>query len=684
MVGMLRHPRAHVARTLPLALTTLVLGLVVAPGARAAPTWLGPTTLSAAGQSVDAPHVASSSLGDAVAVWKRSDGSNQRVQVASRPAGGAWSAPASLSPVGQDATSPRAAADASGTSAVAWSRSTGIHQHVQAAVRPAGGAWPTVADTLSTVDAYDPDITLDGHGNALAVWRCTSGGADAIVQASYRPAGGLWQSPISLSALGQDAYDPHVAFDGAGNALAVWDRFDGSHQVVQASYRPAGGTWQAPVAVSGTGQGAQHPQVAFDGLGNAVVAFDRDGTTSRVQVAVRTAAGPWQVPVFLSAAGSQATDQQVAADPQGNLVVAWDRDAGAHWVAEAAARPAGGIWQAPITLSDPSATADDVQVGIDAQGRAIATWDWGMAAAVQASVRPLGGTWSAPVVVAPASGSADGVSLAVDAQGDAVAAWMRSDGANQRMQAAGFDGAGPQARGFVAPASAAIGAPVTFSVAPLDVWSSLGATSWTFGDGGTAAGTSVTHAFGAAGTYPVTMTSTDALGNATTKTVSVTVPAAGPGDGGGGDGGGPGGGDGGGDGGDGGPPRDTTKPKVTLAQPACRKGLSPSRCRTLRAKATSWRTVRGTASDAGGSGVAKVEVAAARKAGGKVYVSNGRRFAASTTKRFQTAYRPAKVAGSSWSLKLPPLARGTYLLRIRATDGAGNASAVVTRTLKLR
>ena len=78
------------------------------------------------------------------------------------------------------------------------------------------------------------------------------------------------------------------------------------------------------------------------------------------------------------------------------------------------------------------------------------------------------------------------------------------------------------------PAAGAPGQPLGFSVAPSDAWAALGGTSWTFGDGSVGQGTSVTHAYGQPGTYQVTVSSIDALGNVTsaTGTVTVTSPQA--------------------------------------------------------------------------------------------------------------------------------------------------------------
>jgi hypothetical protein len=75
------------------------------------------------------------------------------------------------------------------------------------------------------------------------------------------------------------------------------------------------------------------------------------------------------------------------------------------------------------------------------------------------------------------------------------------------------------------PASGVAGRSLGFSVSPFDVWSSV-ATRWSFGDGGTASGTSVGHVYAAAGTYTVTVTGSDAVGNATSarRTVRIAPP----------------------------------------------------------------------------------------------------------------------------------------------------------------
>jgi PKD repeat protein len=54
------------------------------------------------------------------------------------------------------------------------------------------------------------------------------------------------------------------------------------------------------------------------------------------------------------------------------------------------------------------------------------------------------------------------------------------------------------------------------------------AINWNFGDGGTASGGAVTHAFGAAGAFTVTVAATDAVGNATSTTRPIVISPKAP------------------------------------------------------------------------------------------------------------------------------------------------------------
>ena len=520
---MTKLPRSLLRYAVAGALGCGVLALLGAPGADATPAWLVPVNLSQAGENASAPRGALDAQGDAVAVWERSDGSSVVVQGASRPAGGSWQTPVNLSEAGENALAPQIAIDAQGDAVAVWERSDGSSVIVQGASRPAGGSWQAPVNLSEAGEnAGEPEVAVDAHGDAVAVWE-RSDGSSVIVQGASRPAGGSWQTPVKLSEAGQDGFAPQVALDPQDDAVAVWACFNGSNVIVQGASRPAGGSWQTPVNLSEAGQEAFTPQVAVDAQGDAVAVWQRSFI---VQGTSRPAGGSWQTPINLSEAGQEAFSPQVAVDRQGDAVAVWER---AHEPVQGASKPAAGSWQTPVNLTEAGEESFAPKVAVDALGDAVAVWDRfdGSNDIVQGVSKLSGGSWQTPVNLSEAGQHAGEPQVAVDAQGDAVAAWPRSYGTNEVVQAAGYDAAGPLLNGLLIPTSGSAGQPLTFSVSPLDVWSALGATSWSFGDGAAATGTSVMHTYPAAGIYHVTLASSDVLGNASSASRAITItPAA--------------------------------------------------------------------------------------------------------------------------------------------------------------
>lgn len=527
-----RHGKATCAKAALAALAALTVAAVVPGGALAAPTWLAPSDLSATGQDAGHAQVAVDPAGDAVVVWQRYDGSEEIVQAASRPAGGTWQPPTNLSAPGQDAEEPRVAIDQAGDAIAVWRRSDGSNQIIQAAGRPAGGTWaPAVSLSAAGESAREPAVVVDPAGGATVVW-ARFDGSNTIVQAASKPAGGVWQSAVDLSTAGRNASRPDIGVDAAGDAVAIWERYDGSSYIIQSASRPAGASWGAPLNLSEIGENAEEPTVSIDPAGDAVAVWWRfEGGDQVIQSTSRSAGGTWQGPVNISAPGIGASEPDVAVGPTGDAVAVWTRNDGAHYIVQSASRPAGGSWQAPTNLSATGQDAGHAEVGVDQAGDAVATWERydGSEFVVQAAAGRVGGAWGPSQDLSAAGRNAEEPALAVDPAGDAVAVWEYLDGADEIVQAAGYDAAGPQLRSLSIPTSGTVGAPLSFAVSPFDVWSAPGATTWSFGDGGSTSGNAVSHTYTAPGTYTVEVTGTDAVGNESTATgtVAIRVGAAG-------------------------------------------------------------------------------------------------------------------------------------------------------------
>jgi hypothetical protein len=84
------------------------------------------------------------------------------------------------------------------------------------------------------VNAFDPQVAIDQTGDAVAIWIRSSSGHDRV-QAATRPPGGSFGAPESLSYWNLDASQPRVAIDQSGNAVAIWRARDGSNSMVQSS-----------------------------------------------------------------------------------------------------------------------------------------------------------------------------------------------------------------------------------------------------------------------------------------------------------------------------------------------------------------------------------------------------------------------------------------------------------------
>ena len=248
------------------------------PGGSFAPT----VDISVAGEDAYYPQVAVGPDGTATAVWERYDGSNYIIQAATRPPGGSFGTPVNLS----GGVNSQVAVGPDGTATAVWERDDGSNTIIQAATRPPGGPFAD-PNQLSVAgrSAFSPQIAVGPDGTATAVWR-RSDGTNQIIQAATRPPGGSFAEAVQLSVAGEDADDPQVAVGPDGTATAVWERYDGSNTIIQAATRPPGGSFGTPVDLSAIGENADLPRIATGPDGTATAVWERyDGSNDIIQSA---------------------------------------------------------------------------------------------------------------------------------------------------------------------------------------------------------------------------------------------------------------------------------------------------------------------------------------------------------------------------------------------------------------
>jgi hypothetical protein len=297
-----------------------------------------PVNLSAAGRFANDPQIAIAPNGATTVVWSTYvDGFNDRIQFATRPPGGSFGAEANLSAVGESASSPQIATAPDGDTTVVWYLYKGSASRIQSATWPSGGSFGAVVN-LSAAGEDDvlPQIAIAPDGTTTVVWQLYKS-PDIRIQSATRPPGGSFGGPVNLSAAGQNAFSPQIAVAPDGTATVVWQGFNGTNRIIRAATRPPGGSFGAAVDLSAAGQNASGPQIAVARDGTSTVVWDRsDGSHEIIQAATRPPEGSFGAPVSLSAAGRNASFAQIAIAPNGTATAVWRRFNGSNTVIQGA------------------------------------------------------------------------------------------------------------------------------------------------------------------------------------------------------------------------------------------------------------------------------------------------------------------------------------------------------------
>ncbi len=495
------------------ACASLLAGLVVGP-AGAAPTWLLPAK-SLSGPSVQDVQVVIDDQGNTTAVWCSTE-SGLVVQSSSRPAGGSWSPVVDLGA----GCHPEIVLTPTGRVTAVWPLFEEGNR-LRWSSKQTSGTWTPAADVFAEErDVESFSLATDTAGTLTMVFAEATESGDIL--RSTRLAGdsgtGSWSSPVDVTADGTHGR-PAVVADSAGRVTAAWTEAGD----VFASSLLAGGTWSSPADDIGMGVA---PSLGVDAKGTVTIAWrSPDGVMSTRS---RPAGGAWSSLVPLNEGGDMlfSTGPVLAVGPGGEAVAAWSApDAMDKELPYAAYRAAGSTtFGEAVPLDDPELPVGEFDLDTDGSGGFVATWAEGtmISANHVKAAHFSGGSWSEAV---PLTEPEQGFSAKVDlnSSGDGVVAFEGDFANGRRARVVALDVAGPVASKVQVPAGVAPRTRATFSVTAKDTWSDVASYQWSFGDGKSVTGRQVRHAFPKNGRYRVTLTMTDAVGNATSLTRTVEV-----------------------------------------------------------------------------------------------------------------------------------------------------------------
>lgn len=239
--------------------------------------------------NADAPQIAMDSNGNAVAVWSQKVFAWNSI-LANRfdASNGSWGT-ATLVETNDSSNAkfPKVAVDATGNAVAVWREDTMPSRIASNRFNVGAGTWglPALIDTGASI-ATMPEVAMDGAGNAFAVW---TQGDDAMAN-RFNAGTGTWGAPalIETNNVGPEGvYDVVITADTAGNAIAVWDQFDGIQRNIFANrYTMDTDTWGTAAVIETDNAGpARSVRIASNpSTGSALAVWAQDDGTGLLSI----------------------------------------------------------------------------------------------------------------------------------------------------------------------------------------------------------------------------------------------------------------------------------------------------------------------------------------------------------------------------------------------------------------
>lgn len=407
--------------------------------------WSHPANVSATGFNTTGSQIAIDQEGRTIAIWSGFDGSNYVIQTSNKTLKGEWSQPITISPIGQDAFYPQIAIDQKGNLVAVWSGKINNVFVIQSSIKYQKKDWSKPINVsklpknkMKGKDALFPQVLFGNDGETYAIWQKNNGSKNVIKFATKEKANGSWSKAVTLSTTqnpGLGCTRPQFVINRFGDLFAVW--INNERLTVQFSLKQFGKKWTLVKDLSSAGKQIQNAQIALDNSGNAVSCWTRsNGINMLVQATSRPKNGVWSNAVNLSEPGEDSLFPSLSLSNDGNAVIAWQRSDGVYSLIQAAVKIGNDTWSTAYDLTETGQDASNPQTATAPNNTALAVWKRsnGSNFVIQEASAIFGDAWSNPTTLSEDGEDAINPSASINAKSNASIIWQRSNGTDTIVQ----------------------------------------------------------------------------------------------------------------------------------------------------------------------------------------------------------------------------------------------------------
>ncbi len=248
-----------------------------------------------------------------------------------------------------------------------------------------------------------------------------------------------WGNAQPIELVTTHPFHPQVAVDGLGNAVAVWSQDDGYALSIWSNRYVVREGWGTAELIETNNSGdADEPLVAVDGLGNAVVVWCQwNETGPNIWSNRYVVSEGWGTAQMIETSERTTLHPQVAVDPSGSAIAVWCQDDGLlHYNIWSNRFVPGAGWGAPeLAQTDSAWHAEGPQVAVDMQGNATAVWRQfdGVRYNMWSNRYVVGTGWGTAEMIEDQDGYVLYPMVSVSGSGDAVSVWAQHDGFRESL-----------------------------------------------------------------------------------------------------------------------------------------------------------------------------------------------------------------------------------------------------------